>query len=57
MMNLKLLEVVTPPSIYQKFPELIPLKEKKNIQQVGIEYRLFSKIVNIKRDIVLLVEN
>ena len=29
--------------------QFIPLEVKKNIQQVGIEYGLFSQIVNIKK--------
>ena len=29
-------------------PQFIPLKIKNNIQQVGLEYGLFSQTVNIK---------
>ena len=32
-------------------------KFKKEIQQVGLEYGLFSKTVKIKREVVVVVQN
>ena len=38
-------------------PQLIPYDVKKKIQQVGLKFALFSQIVNIKIEVVVLVEN
>ena len=37
-------------------PQFIPHNVKKNIQQVGLEYWLFSHIVKIKIEVVVVVE-
>ena len=37
-------------------PQLIPHEVKKKIQQVSLEYILFSKIVNIKIDLVVVFQ-
>ena len=37
-------------------PKFIPHHAKKNIQQVCIEYGLFSQIVRIKREVVVVVD-
>ena len=37
-------------------PQFVPLKIKKNIQQVGLEDGLLSQIVRIKRELVVVVQ-
>ena len=36
-------------------PQFIPLEAEKNIQQVGLEYGLFSQIVKIKGELVVVI--
>ena len=39
------------------FPRFIRYDVRKKIQQVGLKYGLFSQKFNIKREVVVVVEN
>ena len=40
-----------------QFPQLISLKLKKNIQQVGLEFKIFIQMLSIKVELVVVVKN
>ena len=40
-----------------QFPQLISLKLKKNIQQVGLEFKIFIQMLSIKVELVVVVQN